>query len=124
MNISLDGIPNGKWRYLTDDEVAEILAMCDGSVGTEEASKTDSRGRNIRKATDAKLFDSREENQGSTARRNQKRAPSVVITLTSSVMHLTLKRPAKRRQRDDESSRPAKEHYKAKPQGERAKPQR
>ncbi|MDW1892910.1 23S rRNA pseudouridine(2604) synthase RluF, partial [Vibrio sp. Vb1574] len=34
MNISLDGIPNGKWRYLTDDEVAEILAMCDGSVGT------------------------------------------------------------------------------------------
>ncbi|WP_256936105.1 23S rRNA pseudouridine(2604) synthase RluF, partial [Vibrio diabolicus] len=38
MNISLDGIPNGKWRYLTDDEVAEILAMCDGSVGTEEAS--------------------------------------------------------------------------------------
>ncbi|WP_050922154.1 23S rRNA pseudouridine(2604) synthase RluF, partial [Vibrio harveyi] len=43
MNISLDGIPNGKWRYLSGDEVAEILAMCEGSVGTEEASKTDSK---------------------------------------------------------------------------------
>lgn len=39
-------------------------------------------------------------------------------------MHLTLKKgQQKRRQRDDENSRPAKEHYKAKPQGERAKPQ-
>ncbi|WP_438468839.1 23S rRNA pseudouridine(2604) synthase RluF [Vibrio vulnificus] len=72
MNISLDGIPNGKWRYLTDDEVTEILAMCEGSVGTEEASRVDAKGRRIRKATDAKLFDSREENQTSTARRNQK----------------------------------------------------
>ncbi|MGU3845567.1 23S rRNA pseudouridine(2604) synthase RluF, partial [Vibrio diabolicus] len=72
MNISLDGIPNGKWRYLTDDEVAEILAMFDGSVGTEEASRVDSKGRNIRKATDPKLYDSREENQDSVSRRNQK----------------------------------------------------
>ena len=70
MNISLDGIPNGEWRYLTDAEVAEILAMCEDSSGTEEASKTDAQGRKIRKATDAKLFDSREENQSSTARRN------------------------------------------------------
>ncbi|KJY85351.1 pseudouridine synthase [Vibrio galatheae] len=72
MNISLDGIPNGQWRYLTDTEVAEILAMCEGSSGTEEASKVDAKGKRIRKATDAKLFDSREENQDSTARRNQK----------------------------------------------------
>ncbi|GEM77426.1 23S rRNA pseudouridine(2604) synthase RluF [Vibrio sagamiensis] len=72
MNISLDGIPNGKWRYLTDDEVNEMLAMCEGSLGTEEASKADAKGRHIRRATDAKLFDSREENQTSTARRNQK----------------------------------------------------
>ncbi|QKE34971.1 23S rRNA pseudouridine(2604) synthase RluF [Vibrio fluvialis] len=72
MNISLDGIPNGKWRYLTDVEVAEILAMCEDSSGTEEASRVDSKGARIRKATDAKLFDSREENQTSKARRNPK----------------------------------------------------
>ncbi len=72
MNISLDGIPNGQWRYLTDAEVAEILAMCEDSSNTEEASKIDAKGKRIRKATDAKLFDSREENQDSTARRNQK----------------------------------------------------
>lgn len=72
MNISLDGIPNGKWRYLTDAEVAEILAMCEDSSGTEEASRVDSKGARIRKATDAKLFDSREENQTSKARRNPK----------------------------------------------------
>ncbi|ROV59046.1 23S rRNA pseudouridine(2604) synthase RluF [Vibrio ponticus] len=72
MNISLDGIPNGQWRYLTDDEINQIHAMCEGSVSTEEASKLDAKGQRIRKATDAKLFDSREENQGSTARRNQK----------------------------------------------------
>ncbi|MBN3575710.1 23S rRNA pseudouridine(2604) synthase RluF [Vibrio neptunius] len=72
MNITLDGIPNGQWRYLSDDEIEEILAMCESSSGTEDASKVDARGRNIRKATDAKLFDSREENQDSKARRNQK----------------------------------------------------
>ncbi|MCG6369962.1 23S rRNA pseudouridine(2604) synthase RluF [Vibrio fluvialis] len=72
MNISLDGIPNGKWRYLTDAEVAEILAICEDSSGTEEASRVDSKGARIRKATDAKLFDSREENQTSKARRNPK----------------------------------------------------
>lgn len=71
MNITLDDIPNGRWRYLSDDEINEIHAMCEGSVSTEEASKTDSKGKHIRKATDAKLFDSREENQESTARRNQ-----------------------------------------------------
>ncbi|MDQ2163265.1 MULTISPECIES: 23S rRNA pseudouridine(2604) synthase RluF [Vibrio] len=72
MNISLDGIPNGEWRYLSDEEVAEILAMCESSCGTEGASKLDVTGKRIRKATDAKLYDSREQNQTSTARRNQK----------------------------------------------------
>ena len=72
MNITIDGIPNGKWRYLTDAEVAEILRMSEESSGTEEASRVDAKGRKIKKATDAKLFDSREENQSSTARRNQK----------------------------------------------------
>ncbi len=71
MNISLDGIPNGSWRYLSDDEINQLLAMCEGSSGTQEASQTDAKGQRIRKATDAKLYDSREENQGSTARRNQ-----------------------------------------------------
>ncbi|MGL6314417.1 23S rRNA pseudouridine(2604) synthase RluF [Vibrio sp. WXL103] len=72
MNISLDGIPNGQWRYMSEQEVAQILAMCEGSVGTEEASKVDGKGKRIRRATDAKLYDSREENQESKARRNQK----------------------------------------------------
>lgn len=72
MNITIDGIPNGKWRYLTNEEITEILAMCETSVGTEGASRADEKGRYIKKATDAKLFDSREENQPSKARRNQK----------------------------------------------------
>ena len=72
MNITLDDIPNGSWRYLSDAEINEIHAMCEGSVSTEEASKTDSRGYRIRRATDAKLFDCREENQELIARRNQK----------------------------------------------------
>ena len=71
MNVSLDGIPNGEWRYLTDEEITTILAMCEGSVSTEEASRQTEQGRHIRKATDAKLYDSREENQASKARRNQ-----------------------------------------------------
>ncbi|ORT49305.1 pseudouridine synthase [Vibrio sp. qd031] len=72
MNISIDGIPNGEWRYLTDAEVKQILSLVEGSSGTEEASKKDQTGQRIRRATDAKLFDSREENQNSKARRNQK----------------------------------------------------
>lgn len=72
MNITIDGIANGKWRYLTDSEVAEILAMSANSSSTEEASKMDAKGNKISRATDAKLFDSREENQTSKARRNQK----------------------------------------------------
>ncbi|CAM2903560.1 23S rRNA pseudouridine(2604) synthase RluF [Vibrio rarus] len=71
MNITIDGIPNGKWRYLTDDEVSTLLKLSGDSVGTEEASIKDAQGRRIRKATDAKLYDSREENQASRARRNR-----------------------------------------------------
>jgi 23S rRNA pseudouridine2604 synthase len=72
MNISIDGIPNGEWRYLTDGEVKQILTLVEGSSGTQEASQKDTSGKRIRRATDAKLFDSREENQSSKARRNQK----------------------------------------------------
>ncbi|MGL4193248.1 MAG: 23S rRNA pseudouridine(2604) synthase RluF [Vibrio sp.] len=72
MNITLDGIPNGKWRYLTETEVSEILAMCEGSSGTEEASQVASNGEVIKRATDAKLFDSRDANRESKARRNPK----------------------------------------------------
>jgi 23S rRNA pseudouridine2604 synthase len=39
MNIRLDGIANGKWRYLSEQEVAQILALCETSSGTEEASQ-------------------------------------------------------------------------------------
>ncbi|MEZ8988942.1 23S rRNA pseudouridine(2604) synthase RluF [Vibrio breoganii] len=71
MNITIDGIPNGKWRYLSDDEVKTLLELSGDSVGTQEASVKDAQGRRIRKATDAKLYDSREENQASRARRNR-----------------------------------------------------
>lgn len=59
MNISIDGLPNGKWRYLTDSEVAEIHEMIEGSVGTKEASMVDADGHTMTKATDAKLHDAR-----------------------------------------------------------------
>ncbi len=44
MNISLDGIPNGKWRYLSEEEIAKFTAMCEGSVSTEDASKINAKG--------------------------------------------------------------------------------
>lgn len=39
MNISITGIPYGKWRYLTSGEIESLLAMLSHSVKTEEASK-------------------------------------------------------------------------------------
>ncbi|UXI01991.1 23S rRNA pseudouridine(2604) synthase RluF [Photobacterium sp. TY1-4] len=63
MNISIDGLPNGKWRYLDDEEVAEIHRLIADSSGTEEASQVDSQGGAIQKATDAKLFDSRQQDR-------------------------------------------------------------
>ncbi|PSW03841.1 23S rRNA pseudouridine(2604) synthase RluF [Photobacterium lipolyticum] len=73
MNITIDGLPNGKWRYLTDDEIADINRLIAQSSGTEEASKVDSNGKAIAKATDAKLFDSRLQEAGErhTSARNQ-----------------------------------------------------
>ncbi|WP_299014962.1 23S rRNA pseudouridine(2604) synthase RluF [uncultured Photobacterium sp.] len=59
MNISIDGLPNGKWRYLTEAEIAEIHSLISGSSSTEEASRVDGKGQSIKKATDAKLYDSR-----------------------------------------------------------------
>ena len=38
MNITLPGIDLGKWRYLTNDEMEEILEMVENSSGTEEMS--------------------------------------------------------------------------------------
>ncbi|OAN13521.1 23S rRNA pseudouridine synthase F [Photobacterium jeanii] len=61
MNVTIDGLPNGKWRYLTDAEMAEINAMIADSSSTEEASRTDGEGKQIAKPTDAKLFDSRQQ---------------------------------------------------------------
>jgi len=71
MNISLDGIPNGKWRYLTDEEMAEIHRMCEMSSGTEEASQVDGEGKGIQKATDAKLYDSRHKPQDKAPRKHK-----------------------------------------------------
>lgn len=39
MTIELKGIAPGKWRYLTDQEVAGIHRLVESSVKTEEASK-------------------------------------------------------------------------------------
>jgi 23S rRNA pseudouridine2604 synthase len=38
MNITLDGIAAGKWRYLTDAEITTINNLVSDSVKTEEAS--------------------------------------------------------------------------------------
>ena len=38
MNVQLEGIKCGGWRYLTDEEVAEIMKVTESSSGTEEAS--------------------------------------------------------------------------------------
>jgi len=62
MNVSLDNIPNGQWRYLDDNEVTQLLALCDKSVGTEKASRQSKDGAIIHKATDAKLYDHKNKN--------------------------------------------------------------
>jgi 23S rRNA pseudouridine2604 synthase len=41
MNITLDGIPKGEYRLLTDEEIAAIMKMVEGSSKTEEASVID-----------------------------------------------------------------------------------
>lgn len=38
MNITLDGLRMGKWRYLSNDEIAELKALTEDSSKTEEAS--------------------------------------------------------------------------------------
>jgi len=38
MNITLHGIPVGKWRYLTNDEIDNINKLVANSIKTEEAS--------------------------------------------------------------------------------------
>lgn len=71
MNITIDGLPNGKWRYLTDAEITEIHNMIEGSVGTEEASKVAADGHSIAKATDAKLHDARKQAQAEKERERE-----------------------------------------------------
>ncbi|WP_031528085.1 23S rRNA pseudouridine(2604) synthase RluF [Dyadobacter crusticola] len=41
MNVTLDGLPVGKWRDLTEQEMAEINAAVESSVKTEEGSVFD-----------------------------------------------------------------------------------
>ena len=38
MNVTLDGIAAGKWRYLNDDEINTINSLVADSVKTEEGS--------------------------------------------------------------------------------------
>lgn len=39
MNINLDGIAEGKWRYLTNNEMNELNKLVHSSIKTEDASK-------------------------------------------------------------------------------------
>ncbi|KQS28384.1 23S rRNA pseudouridine(2604) synthase RluF [Dyadobacter sp. Leaf189] len=41
MNVTLDGLPVGKWRDLTEEEMAEINAAVESSVKTQEGSVID-----------------------------------------------------------------------------------
>ncbi len=116
MNISLDGIPNGEWRYLSDDEVKQILTMCESSSSTEEASKLDAQGRKIRKATDAKLYDSREENQPSKARRNQTR------TFKGNNADTLRHAPNSKKARGEQPSKPANKSRSGRPQTNESRP--
>ncbi|WP_143961692.1 23S rRNA pseudouridine(2604) synthase RluF [Litoribacter populi] len=45
MNITLEGIPEGKWRYLEPHEIQTILKAVSDSSKTEEASKVGKRRR-------------------------------------------------------------------------------
>ncbi|KEO74588.1 23S rRNA pseudouridine(2604) synthase RluF [Anditalea andensis] len=45
MNVSLEGLAVGKWRYLNDKEIKHIEAAVAVSVKTEEASFTDAKPR-------------------------------------------------------------------------------
>ncbi|PQJ66253.1 23S rRNA pseudouridine(2604) synthase RluF [Photobacterium angustum] len=92
MNITIDGLPNGKWRYLTDDEIGEINRLIAQSSGTEEASKVDAEGRKIAKATDAKLYDHRQQEA-----RNEKRAQEKAFKTYSGTGEFT-RRPGGQRQ--------------------------
>jgi len=39
MNVSVDNIPIGKWRYLTQNELIGINELISDSIKTEDASK-------------------------------------------------------------------------------------
>lgn len=41
MNVNLDGISSGKWRYLTSEEINQINDLVANSIKTEEASFND-----------------------------------------------------------------------------------
>lgn len=92
MNVSIDGLPNGKWRYLTDAEIAEIHSLIADSSKTEEASKVDGQGQSIKKATDAKLFDSRqqakEDGEGKIKFKTYKARVSRTVAVVVSVVNV------------------------------------
>lgn len=49
MNITLKGLPTGKWRELTNDEVKTIMEMVKGSDNREQASKIETPKPKIEK---------------------------------------------------------------------------
>lgn len=77
MNVTLDGIPNGKWRYLSDQEVSDILALCENSSGTEEASKVEVASTTTKPVTKGKVSFGKGKAQNSRpARSNQSHSRS------------------------------------------------
>jgi 23S rRNA pseudouridine2604 synthase len=39
MNINLDDLPTGKWRYLSKEELIKLNSLIHNSIKTEDASK-------------------------------------------------------------------------------------
>lgn len=39
MNVKLDNLKTGSWRYLSEKELKEIIRLTSNSIKTEEASK-------------------------------------------------------------------------------------
>lgn len=78
MNVTLAKLPLGAWRYLTADELENIMEMVNNSSGTEEASlKTDtphkekqfSKTKSFRKKGDDKTKSSPKKKKSGSAKR-------------------------------------------------------
>jgi len=63
MNVTLDGLPVGEWRFLTEKEMTEINRMVKDSVGTEEASQQISKPKHKPKTSKPKFQTSKSKKQ-------------------------------------------------------------